>query len=124
MEQENSCLWSRTEMCSLADLASGFVLSLCMRVGRDLGNEYNKQHREAESQQSSQGSSRFYRINHLDFQGTLSLALTPRPFRSEQHALPSELARAPLITVPLDSIIKLPGERRGWHTPLETETSS
>ena len=43
MQQQNSCLRSRAEMCSLADLAGGFVLSFCMRVARDLRNEYNKQ---------------------------------------------------------------------------------
>jgi hypothetical protein len=43
LKQKNSCLRSRTQMCGLADLASGFVLSFYMRVGRDLGDEHHKQ---------------------------------------------------------------------------------
>jgi hypothetical protein len=64
MEQENSCLRSRAEMCSLADLASRFVLSLCVCVRSDLGNEDKKQYCQAESEQPSQVPPYLCPVNH------------------------------------------------------------
>jgi hypothetical protein len=42
MKQENPCLGSRAEVRSLADLTGCFVLSLCVRVRCDLGDESNE----------------------------------------------------------------------------------
>lgn len=54
-------------MCGLADLASRFVLPVCVGVGRDLANEDNKQHRQAESEQPNQVPSRLCPVNHFGF---------------------------------------------------------
>ena len=44
MQREGSCFRGRTEVRGVADLTGCLVLSICVRVGRDLGNKYN-QHR-------------------------------------------------------------------------------
>ena len=81
MEKQNSCLRSRAKMRSLADLASGFVLSFYVGMGRSLRNKYNKDHSETKGQQPSQSSPRFWPIKHYYSQTTLSLPLTKQPLR-------------------------------------------
>ena len=51
MEKQNSCLRSGAEMRSLADLASCFVLSFYVGMGRSLRNKYNQYHSETKGQQ-------------------------------------------------------------------------
>ena len=54
-------------MCRLAHLASGFVLSLCVRVGDYLRNKYNKNHSQAECKQPHKLPTRFRLANHFEF---------------------------------------------------------
>ncbi|HKW35691.1 MAG TPA: hypothetical protein VJN92_21970 [Candidatus Acidoferrum sp.] len=69
MKQENPRLRSRAKMRSLADLASGFVLSLRVRVGRNLRDKYNKKHSQAECEQPRKLPSRFWPMDHASFLG-------------------------------------------------------
>ena len=74
MKQENPGLSNRGKMRSLADLASGFVLSLCVRVGGDLRNKYNKKHGQAQCKQPDELPPHFLTVGHLNSQITPSLS--------------------------------------------------
>lgn len=63
----NRGLCNRAQMCSLADLAGSFVLSLYVGVRGDLANEYNKEHRQAECEQPSQVPPYLCPVNHFAF---------------------------------------------------------
>ena len=97
MKQENARFWNGAKMCSLADLARRFVLSVYVRVARDLGSENKKHYRKAESKQPGQVPSDLCSVIHFVYEGFLSLALTPRPFHSEQQYL--ALATGPRATL-------------------------
>ena len=65
MKQENRRLRSRAEVCGLANLASSFILSVCVNVRCGLANERKKQHRQTDSEQLRQTSSRILLASHL-----------------------------------------------------------
>lgn len=67
MKQENSGLWNRAKMCSLADLAGRFVLSVYVRVACDLAKENKKHCRQAKGKQPRQIPSDLCPVNHSPF---------------------------------------------------------
>ena len=69
MQQLNARFWTRAEMCGLADLAGRFVLSVYVRVARDLGNKKKKHYHQAESTQPSPVPSDLCSVNHFAFSG-------------------------------------------------------
>lgn len=67
MKQENPGLWNRAKMCSLADLAGRFVLSVYVRVACDLAKENEKHYRQAKGKQPSQIPPDLCPVNHFAF---------------------------------------------------------
>lgn len=65
--QRDSRCGSRSNMCRLAHLASGFVLPLFVQVGRGLRHKYDKKHSQAECKQPRKLPARFRTSDHFEF---------------------------------------------------------
>lgn len=65
--QRDSRCGSRSEMCRLADLASGFVLPFFVGVGDDLRDKYDKKQSQAECKQPRKFSTRMRLTDHFEF---------------------------------------------------------
>jgi hypothetical protein len=78
-------------VCGLANLASGFILSLGVGVGQHLGSEENEQDRQGKRQHSDPGRPRLVIASHLFFQ---TIPLTLEVSRSKHPPALQNLLRA------------------------------
>jgi len=70
------CCRSRAKVGRLANLASSFILSLSMGMGKDLGNKQNAQHRQSNSEHPGDIRSRLVATSHVDNYTTPIFLLT------------------------------------------------
>jgi hypothetical protein len=78
------CCGSRAKVGRLANLASSFILSLSMGMGKDLGNEQNGQRRQSNSEHPDDVRSRLVAKSHVDNYTTPIFLLTLGRLSCEQ----------------------------------------